>query len=184
MTCIVGIASHGIVYMGADSAGSDGWAEQVVATPKLFKRGPFLIGYTTSFRMGQLLQHWLDVPERTPGQAPVDYMVRIFVEEARRVFRERGFAKIEHNQEEGGEFLVGYGGRLFHIGTDFHVLEFGQGFMACGKGYLVALGALHALQRQQVGPRPAILAALHAASEISEAVRPPFHLQQLANAGA
>ncbi len=129
MTCIVGIASRGIVYMGADSAGSDGWAEQVVATPKLFQLGPFLIGYTTSFRMGQLLQHWIKVPGWTPGQDPVDFMVRVFVEEARRVFRERGFAKIEDNREEGGEFLVGFEGRLFNVGPGFQVLAGSAGFL-------------------------------------------------------
>ena len=65
MTCIVGIEHGGKVYIGGDSAGSDGHHLVIMAEPKVFKRGRFLIGYTTSFRMGQLLQHTLKPPAFT-----------------------------------------------------------------------------------------------------------------------
>lgn len=42
--------------MGCDSAGVGGWHLQLRADPKVFHVGHFLIGYTDSFRMGQLLR--------------------------------------------------------------------------------------------------------------------------------
>jgi hypothetical protein len=55
MTCIVGIVENGKVYMGGDAAGVNGYSVRVRKDPKLFKVGEFLFGYTSSFRMGQLL---------------------------------------------------------------------------------------------------------------------------------
>lgn len=59
MTCIIGLENKGKVYMGADSASSNGYSINVSGNPKLFRSGPFLIGFTSSWRMGQLLQHQL-----------------------------------------------------------------------------------------------------------------------------
>lgn len=55
MTCVVGLVDKGTVYIGVDSAAVQGWTRRKSRVAKVFHRGPFLIGYTTSFRMGQLL---------------------------------------------------------------------------------------------------------------------------------
>lgn len=47
MTCIVGIEHGGRVHLGADSAGSTGWTLTVRADEKVFKVGPFVMGFTT-----------------------------------------------------------------------------------------------------------------------------------------
>ena len=49
MTCIVGLISEDRVYVGADSASVDagGLITRPTTVPKVFKRGPFIIGYTT-----------------------------------------------------------------------------------------------------------------------------------------
>jgi len=59
MTCIVGIAQEGKVWIGADSAAVSGQDIRATALRKVFRRGQFLIGYTSSFRMGQLPQFHL-----------------------------------------------------------------------------------------------------------------------------
>ena len=59
MTCIIGLVADGRVYLGGDSAAVHGWTRRRTRLRKVFRKGPFLVGYTTSFRMGQLLEHQL-----------------------------------------------------------------------------------------------------------------------------
>ncbi|KKN17732.1 hypothetical protein LCGC14_0962700, partial [marine sediment metagenome] len=63
MTCIVGfIDDGGKAWMGGDSAGVAGHHTHPRRDPKVFRVGPVLIGYTSSFRMGQLLRYHLKIP--------------------------------------------------------------------------------------------------------------------------
>lgn len=58
MTCIVGYAVDGNVYMGGDSAGvGEGYSLQIRAEEKVFLKGSMIFGFTTSFRI------W-DMPQR------------------------------------------------------------------------------------------------------------------------
>ena len=52
MTCIVGLIDGRRVWMGGDSAGVSGLDITVRADAKVFRNGDFLIGFTSSFRMG------------------------------------------------------------------------------------------------------------------------------------
>ena len=176
MTCIIGLVDRGIVYMGADSMAANGWNARVTKLPKVFKRDDFLIGYTTSFRMGQLLQHRLVIPAR--GQEPVmDYMVCSFVESVRGCLKDNGYTKIEHNTEEGGQFLVGYGNRLFVIHSDFQVNEHAEGYDAIGCASSYVLGAMRALA--DLRPKQRILDSLKIAAHFSSGVQRPFYVKVL-----
>ena len=64
MTCIVGLIDGNRVWMGGDSAGVSGLDITVRSDPKVFRNGDFLIGFTSSFRMGQLLAFRLRPPPR------------------------------------------------------------------------------------------------------------------------
>jgi len=57
MTCIVGLIDKESkkIYMGGDSAGVANYSLSVRKDPKVFKRYGFIFGFTSSFRMGQLL---------------------------------------------------------------------------------------------------------------------------------
>jgi hypothetical protein len=124
MTCIAGIARGGTVWIGGDSAGANtSWQLQLRAEPKVFRSGPFLIGYTTSFRMGQLLAHALRPPERLASRDLMTFMVTDFVDAVRACLKEGGFAKTEAGMESAGEFLVGTEGRLFSVQGDYNVGE-------------------------------------------------------------
>jgi ATP-dependent protease HslVU (ClpYQ) peptidase subunit len=177
MTCVVGLVSGDRVHIGVDSAAISGWTRRATNLKKVFRRGPFLIGYTTSFRMGQLLEHQLDVPPQTEDQSEMAFMVGVFVESTRRLLKERGFAKIEANSESGGQFLVGYRGKLYSIESDFQVGEMSDGFDAIGSGAEVALGAMKALEGLK--PAPRIRRALEIASHFNMGVSPPYHVKSL-----
>lgn len=55
MTCIVGLVENNKVYIGGDSAGVAGLSLMKRADEKVFKKDEFIFGFTSSFRMGQLI---------------------------------------------------------------------------------------------------------------------------------
>lgn len=177
MTCIIGLVYNGHAYVGADSASVECESLTIKQTsiPKVFKRGPFVIGYTTSFRMGQLLEHWLEVPEQEEGQSNQEYMVKEFVEAARNLFKEKGFSTIDGNSEIGGTFLVGYKDHLYEVCADFQVAEMADGFNSVGCGSSFALGALMAYSNYY-DPTEKIVKSLKIAEHFSAGVCSPFNV--------
>jgi len=175
MTCIVGIEhkdrGENMVYMGGDSAAVGGWDMSIETGPKVFHVGEFLIGYTSSFRMGQLLQYHLSVKpqEKESNRA---YMIAVFAEAVRELLKGHGYARVENNEEEGGCFLVGYRGELYTMEGDFAVLRSADGFAAIGCGSSYALGALKAMGLEH--PQEALERALEVAAHFSAGVRGPF----------
>ncbi len=177
MTCIVGLEHNGDVYVGADSAAVSGWKVRQTRLPKVFRNGSFLIGYTTSFRMGQILQHHLKVRPQKQGEDNASYMVHVFVEAVRECLRDKGFSKVENNREEGGLFLVGYNGTLYDVGNDFQVNSNADGLAAIGGGGDYALGALRVLEH--LPPEQRLRQALEAADYFSGDVCGPFTVIKL-----
>ncbi|GAA3604541.1 MULTISPECIES: hypothetical protein [Kineosporia] len=177
MTCIVGITDGHTVTIGGDSAGSDGWHVAVRSDTKVFQVGPYIMGFTTSYRMGQLLRYSLEIGE--PDTWDVDrFMATTFIDAVRQCLTDGGYAKAEDGREEGGDFLVGIHGRLYVIGSDYQVGHTMAGYSAVGSGYLVALGSLHSTATSLIDSRQRTVMALEAAVELTDGVRPPFTVLQ------
>lgn len=178
MTCIVGLEVENGVIIGGDSAAPSGWDIYTTRLPKVFRLGNFIVGYTTSFRMGQLLQYRLKVEPKTEGQNDIEYMVATFIDAVRACLKEGGFAKVENEQEEGGQFLVGYNGRLYEVHADFQVNSSENGYHAVGCGANYALGSLWT-SRDWLDPAFRVNQALKAAGHFSNGVRPPYYTEFL-----
>ena len=179
MTCIVGLVENGTVYLGGDSAGVNGSLHLTVrADPKVFRNGPCLIGYTSSFRMGQLLRYKLEPPLCAPATDPLEYLATSFVDAVRGTLKAGGMASKENDVEQGGAFLVGYRGRLFTIHEDYQVGESTVPYAAVGCGAPYALGALFAAP-PTVTPDVRLRVALEAAEQFSAGVRRPFVFEAL-----
>ena len=174
MTCIVGLVHEGVVYIGGDSAGVARLSLTVRADEKVFRNSDFLMGFTTSFRMGQLLRYSLEPPRRHPDDDIHQYMVVDFVNAVRGCLKAGGYASKEDEVESGGAFLVGYAGHLFTVDSDYQVGIPEDGFAAVGSGQDIALGALFATQGQE--PRSRVLTALMSAERFNAGVRGPFHI--------
>lgn len=173
MTCIVGLVDKGNVYIGGDSAGVAGLSLSIRADEKVFSNGPFLMGFTTSFRMGQLLRFKLDPPKQTVGTPDFKYMVTHFIDAVRSCFSDSGFGKVD----TGGTFLVGYNGKLYTVYDDFQVAIPGTPYAAVGCGSDLALGAMFASSKKK--PEERITTALEAASTFSGGVAPPYTILKL-----
>lgn len=178
MTCIVGLVHRGAVYMGADSAGvGPGWDHRVRIDRKIYRNGEFLIGFTTSWRMGQLLGYAFRPPALPEGKDFFAYLVTDFIDAARICLKAGGYAERVNEGERSGDFLVATRGRIFRVGGDYQVGENAMGFDACGCGDQAALGNL--LATKHLKPEPRLKLALEAAEMLSAGVRGPFHFEAL-----
>jgi hypothetical protein len=177
MTCIVGLVHNGKVHIGGDSAGVDGRLGLTVRNDrKVFRNGDFVMGFTTSFRMGQLLAFNFNPPKPRVGVDVMAYMVTDFIEAARVRMKEGGYITVKDQVEHGGTFLVGYCGRLFLVGDDFQVGESMHGFDACGCGDHLALGSLRSTRNWE-NPRERLQEALETAEAFSGGVCAPFFFE-------
>lgn len=180
MTCIVAVEHKGRVWMGGDSAANDGEVLQIGEHPKVFVLGEFLIGFTVSFRLGQLLEFNLEVPA---SKEPDDlrYLVTVFIPALRKCLSDGGFVRDDDGAEKGGHFLLGYRGKVYVVADDYQVTRMTDGYLACGSGYGFALASIETF-RDQVNvndPEKAIREALRVASKFSMTVRPPFTVLSL-----
>jgi len=179
MTCIIGLVQGGMVWMGGDSAGVAKLDIRSRKDTKVFEvDGRFLIGYTSSFRMGQLLRFGFSPPEQEGNVDDYEYMCTKFIDAARKRLKDGGYVKVKDSREEGGVFLVGYKGRLYQIDDDFQVGETLDGFDAVGCGSDYALGSLYS-NKNNLDPKWSILEALKVAEHFSAGVRRPFVVKRL-----
>lgn len=177
MTCIVGFASEGKVYIGADSSAVAGWNVSSTALRKVYRVGEFLIAYAGSFRMGQIIQYHLTVPQQQDGITDERFMVTSFVEAVRTCLKDKGYTKVENNRESGACLLVGYKGILYQIDDDFQVNHFRDGLMSVGVGSEYALGAMAALD--DLPPAKRIKKALKISSRFCGGVCGPYIVESL-----
>jgi ATP-dependent protease HslVU (ClpYQ) peptidase subunit len=181
MTCVIALKlGNGRVLMGADSAGVAGHSLMTRVDPKIYKVGKMLIGFTTSFRMGQLLRYGL-TPPKHHDDVPIErYMATEFVDAVRTCLKSGGYAKKENEVEQAGTFLVAYRGRIFQIESDYQVGEANDPFAAVGCGSDIALGSLYTSSAVTHDPMERVTAALDAAARFSAGVRGPFVFEELA----
>ena len=180
MTCIVGIVNDSRVYIGSDSAGSDGFMYEVRQEPKVFKRNAgadeMLFGYTTSFRFGQLLQFGLIIPEQPRKMKDHKYMATLFMNAVRKTLLSGGYAKKDNEVERGGTALIGYHGQLWKMEGDYQIALSPVIGDSVGSGCYTAMGALHVIKDLSWSPKVKITKALKAAEATIVTVRGPFHI--------
>ena len=175
MTCIAGFVEKGKVCIGGDSAGVAGFNIVSRKDTKVFRNGDFIIGYTSSFRMGQLLRFSFKPPKVPKNMDVYEYLCTLFVDEIRETYKKGGYLRKSDDVESGGCFLVGYKGRLFNIDSDFEVGENRDNFDSVGCGCSYALGALDALSKDtEIDSTTKIYKALEAATKFSCGVCEPF----------
>lgn len=175
MTAIAAVVSDGKVHMGGDSAGVSGWSLVQRADPKVFVNGPMIMGFTDSFRMGQLLRWSFTPPIHPEGISDDRYMSTLFIDEVRSCLAKGGFAKKENEVERGGTFLVGYHGQIWEVYSDYQVGRSLSDFYAVGSGSDLCIGSLHSTEH--LGPVPRLVTALEAAQRFNAGVRAPFNLE-------
>lgn len=182
-TCIVGIKHNGIVYIGCDSMAGNSDYGFISNNKKIFhvqNRAEIVCGYTTSFRMGQLIQYsdslFNEDDFLIDGRIDEKYMVNVFVPNLQNLFSKGGFEEVINNYHLGGTFLLGYRDKLFLIQNDYSVLESVDDYMACGCGESYALASLYTTEDCDMSVDCRIKKALESAAKYSYGVSAPFYI--------
>jgi len=176
MTCIVGLEQNGKVYIGGDSAGtSAGHDVTMIGEDKVFKRGDLVAGITGSFRSAQVLMYNTEIPETKEDMWAPEYMHGFLIPQLRNALKENGALTCEDLKERmDGEFLLGYGGKLFWVMRDFGLVIPSHGHIAIGAGGDYASGSLFATYEMKIPPEEKIFMALEASEYYNGSVRAPF----------
>jgi hypothetical protein len=176
VTCIAGITDKKKVWLMGDSAGIDvNYGKMIHSEEKVWVSGQYVLGFTTSFRMGQILKT-IVFPD-PPLEDLLSFMTGSFVDYARNALLKGGFAQINKGQESGGVFMVGVLGRLFVIHSDYQVQEVLE-HAAIGSGKDLALGSLLTTQTAKMTPEGRLRWALHCAATYNAGVGPPYKMVQ------
>lgn len=179
MTCIVAFTDSKTVTLGADSCSTNGWSSQIRKDKKLFKcfNGTGVIGFTSSWRMGQLLRFEIDKNLFPAENEDIEqFLICKFIPHLREIARKNGALSTEKGVEELGQFIVGVRGMIFVIEPDFSVSQIACNYAAVGCGQQVAEGSMYATSRSAISAKKQINIALHAAAAHSVGVKPPFHV--------
>lgn len=174
MTCIVGLETKDGIIMGADSGAVSGWSIYATRLRKVFRTNGFLIGYTSSFRMGQILQYELEVEEQKRKQSDLEYLATTFVDAVRECLGDGGFKQVKEEKDIGGQFLVGYRGKLYEVHSDFQVNSSMDGYTSVGCGGDFALGNMW--NSKKLLPKTRVTQALKAATHFSACVCGPYNI--------
>jgi ATP-dependent protease HslVU (ClpYQ) peptidase subunit len=134
------------------------------------------MGFTTSFRMGQILMadERFKVRVQREKETDYEYMVSAFIPSIQDLFDKGGFLEEKNKTKTGGTFLVGYKGNLYCIEDDFQVAELNDNFNVCGCGESYALGSLFSTKKTNMSSAERIYDALETAEYFSAGVRKPF----------
>jgi hypothetical protein len=174
MTCIVGIAEKGKIYLGGDAITVSGHYDKTISrAPKVFIRGPMVFGACHSIRMRNLLQYRLDIPIYR-GDDLMTYLVNDFIDAVRDCFKRGGLAQEEKGREEGGKFLLGFQGQLFCVELEYDILVPSTPYYAIGCGDNIAFGSLYSTEQLNMDPMRRLELALHAAERHNTDVSGPF----------
>lgn len=178
MTCIAAIVDgNGVGHIACDSLGSDGYTKGVYVNQKIFSLGSMLIGFTGSYRQGQLLQYRLRLPAINVGQPVEDWLHLDFIDAVREVFSTNGVMHIEDNLERACPFLAVFGGRIFLIQGDLSILESTDPFQSVGSGEDYARATMNAAINHGVtDPREILAEAIEAAAKYVPSVGGDIYL--------
>lgn len=177
MTCIVGIESNSGATLSADSSSVGNHHTRRVNGSKVFSYDNGTIcGYTTSFRMGQILEHHVVPPELDRNER--DYVIEVLIPEVRRAMKDRGYSEVQNNEEKGGFFLLGIEDKIFKVQRDFSAIRYQEPYFAVGEGAREAYGAISAILNMDNGniesPKFVAEAAIKAAAKFNSGVKLPI----------
>lgn len=189
MTCIVGYIdkANKTVYMGGDTVSVCGTKVLTRKDVKVFARtnpsnNTMLIGFTGSFRMGQLLRYKLIIPKHLEGLSTFEYMCTYFIDAVRQVLKENGLTKVNNNEEEIGTFLIAYNQRLFKVECDLQVGEIDLPYNSCGNGEDYAMATMRTLNeysREVYSAEEIVQTALKVSEDFCNTVKKPYVILKL-----
>lgn len=169
MTAIAAIEHAGKAWFAGDSHVELEGIRVLQRAPKVFRRGPVVIGIA-GLTVWEAL--WRRVSfVRQPGR---DVEAWVFGEFAETAQREIKALEIEGDDRGECAALIGIAGRVYYVEHDGNPWRPAHGYWAIGSGAELAIGSLHTTARRKLLPRYRLNLALQAAAAHCTTVAPPF----------
>lgn len=162
MTCIVALKENGRVYLAGDCCCCNGTDKMLYTGKKVFRNGVFSFGYTSSFRMGQLLEyHWVRPPIRDNEDID-EYLYVDVLDSIKELFMADRY---DTDGNLGGVFIMVYYDRVFMVQEDYAMFEIDH-FVSVGDGADEAEAVLYTLENieNDVAPENKLRLAIKIAS--------------------
>ncbi len=179
MTCIIGLKENNKIYIGGDTIGVGGYSKVFRTDGKVFKKNNMIFGFTSSYRMGQILRYSFVPPTREENIDDMTYLVAHFIPDLINSYKTGGFLTKTNEVFSGGVFLLGYRNELYKIESDFQVGISALGYDACGCGEDLAKGCMYAVKDTSLSPEDKITKSLESAAVHSAGVGGRFEIVDL-----
>lgn len=186
MTCIVGIADQGKVYIGGDSMISDsdsGWYNTVCQKVFIREAGnsTFIYGGSGLPRLDDIMLYEFNPPVFDTTKSVDAYIHGDFTRELIAVCKRVEFAskKNEMIRVPHSGMLLGFHGRLYQWSVDFAFMTTPSWGAAEGQGGQPAAAILYSLYGQILDPTARCMQALEASEAVTCSVRRPFTVLSL-----
>ena len=146
MTTLIGVAINGTCLLGADSQiTEDNFKTLSSNTPKIVKRGRYLIGITGDTRPGDILTFNWRPPSFRNSDDPIQHMGKKVIPSIIKSFNEGGYAwaDMDEKKDMGFDYLIAFNGSLFHIACDMSFIQADNHIYGLGSGGQLAFGYLN-----------------------------------------
>ena len=146
MTTVLGIQIKNAVLIGADSQiTEDNFKTLSSGTPKIVKRGRYLIAITGDTRPGDILTYNWRPPAFRNSDDPVQHMGKKVIPSIIKAFNEGGYKwdDMDEKKDAGFDYLIAFNGNLFHIACDMSFIQADNHIYGLGSGGQLAFGYIN-----------------------------------------
>lgn len=189
MTLIVALKDKDSVWMGGDSGGfTSDYHGRTEVDEKIYRNGPFVIGYAGSFRIGQIVRYDFVPPKKgypkSANKASNEdwmlYFIKHFIPDLKKCISSND----AETEIEDAVLLIAVKNKFFEIALKtYQVEKCSDKFTAIGGGYCYALPALSVLEKEcsHLNAQTKIEKAMDASSEFYMGIRKPYTILNTKN---
>lgn len=171
MTCIAALKHDGKVYMAGDRGASDDNIILALQAPKVWKIGPYVIGYAGCLD-GERIRY--NFKPTAPNIKDTDkFMQTRFIKELREFYNEFW---VDTTKDGDLGLIIGIRGEIYeHSAVDMSLSKYTLPYMALGSGSEYAYGVLFATDKQK-NARNRVLQAVNSAIKFSTSCTGPVDI--------
>jgi ATP-dependent protease HslVU (ClpYQ) peptidase subunit len=171
MTCIAVLKYEGKIYMAGDRGASDAGTILALSAPKVWKIGPYLMGYAGSMD-GERLRY--NFKPTAPTIKDTDkFMQTKFIKELKEFYNEFW---VDTSKDSELGLLIAVNGELYeHSSADMSLSKYINPYLAMGSGAEYALGSLYSTEKQKNG-RNRVIQAVSAAIKFNPGCMGPVDI--------
>ena len=115
-----------------------------LTTPKIIKKGRYLLGITGDTRPGDILTYNWNPPAIPRNTDPVQHMGKRVIPSIMDAFSTNGYHNYNNNDDKDGgfDYLLAFNAQLFHIACDLSFIQSHLNYYGIGSGGQFATGFL------------------------------------------